>query len=506
MSSEGADSEIVRGIVEESVPQWSLCAPTWAAAVFDRSGVIAFSSAAREGFSAPGRGDVFRIASMSKSFLVACLLLLVERGELDLDDPVSRYVPAFATPIGEVVTVKMIISNCSGLPEDNAWSDHNLDIPRREFVALLQRGLHYTEPPGQTYQYSNIAFTVASLILEVITSERYESFLKRELLNPLGLDDTRYRAQDYGDCDTLAKGFTTFDQGASWVEREMADSGATAPIGALFSTVDDIARWSGWLSEPFEKSGFGGGQNGEPRVSVLSSFSRARMQRIHTAVASIGPRWTSPRNDAIGYGLGLMVERDARFGTIAQHSGGLPGYAANMRWHLDSGIGVVAYATADGQPVATRAADLLDTVLHRLDLPARRIKLWSQTFQAARRVDAMLHASGDFTKVADQLTANVFYDIPADVRRRQFRDAVRRVGGLTASPAPLASRMLWCASAAHLVWRLPGQDGDLQVQIELSDIDRRPVQRIIVEPLGAELAGLPEGRDLVVRHHRPLLG
>ncbi|AXE37626.1 hypothetical protein [Acidipropionibacterium virtanenii] len=71
----------------------------------------------------------------------------------------------------------------------------------------------------------------------------------------------------------------------------------------------------------------------------------------------------SPRDDASGYGLGLFIEHDSRFGPIAQHSGGLPGFSANMRWHLDSGLGVVAYATSEGRPIASHAADLLDAEL-----------------------------------------------------------------------------------------------------------------------------------------------
>ncbi|AXE37627.1 serine hydrolase domain-containing protein [Acidipropionibacterium virtanenii] len=115
--------------------------------MYDRSGVIAFASAASGDFDAPST---------------------------------------------DVVTVKMLLSNCSGLPEDNGWSDHNLDLPRAEFITLLRKGFQFTEPPGQTYQYSNVAFTVASMILEIVSGERYETFLNREILEPLGLDSTRY--------------------------------------------------------------------------------------------------------------------------------------------------------------------------------------------------------------------------------------------------------------------------------------------------------------------------
>lgn len=507
MHNDGADSQAITELLEQSVPGWTVTAPTWAAAVFDRTGVLSYSSAASRGFAPPGRGTVFRIASMSKSFLVACLLLLVERGDLDLDAPVSQYIPDFRGPDTDVVTVKMIITNASGLPEDNGWSDHNLDLPRPEFVALLQRGFHFTEAPGQAYQYSNVAFTLASMILEIVTGERYDVFLAREILQPLGLDDTRYRASEYGQdaASRIARGYSSYDAGRTWVARELADSGATAPVGALFSTVDDIARWSAWLSEPFQADVYGGPDAGRPRLSILSGTSRARMQRIHTPIPSIGGRWISPRDDAMGYGMGLVVEHDSRFGPIAQHSGGLPGYSANMRWHLDSGIGVVAYATCEGQPVTQRAADLLDAVLRHFDVPARRIRLWSQTVEAARRIDAMLRSGGDHRKVSDLLAGSVFSDLPAEMRQQQFRQAVERAGGQPETAPPLRSRALWCASSAQLVWRLPCRDSDLQVRIELAEVGRRPVQRLVVEPLGAELADVPAGRDLVVRHHQPVL-
>lgn len=505
ITAEEIDQRAIGRIVEDAVSGWSICAPTWAAAVFDRSGVIAFASAASHGFECPARGDIFRIASMSKSFLVACMLLLVERGDLDLDAPVDRYIPSFQTPSTDVVTVKMLISNASGLPEDNGWSDHNLDLPRAEFIALLRKGFHFTEPPGQAYQYSNVAFTVASMILEIVSGERYETFLNHEILEPLGLDSTRYRAGDYPQSAPLARGFSTFDRGISWVAREFAESGATAPVGALFSTVDDIAQWSAWLSAPFQADAHGGGDVARPRLSLLSGASRARMQRIHTPIPSIAGRWTSPRDDAAGYGLGLFVEHDSRFGPIAQHSGGLPGLSANMRWQLDSGIGVVAYATSEGQPVSDRAADLLDAVLRTRDVPARHIRLWPQTFEAARRIDSMLRGGADHRKVSDLLAGSVFADMPAEIRRNQFEAAVARAGGLSHDVAPLADRALWCVSAAQLVWRLPCARSDLQVRIELAEVARQPVQRLVIEPLGAELAGLPADRDLVVRHHRPVL-
>lgn len=514
----GAVADLLAGQVDS----WSLPAPTWAAAVFDRNGVIAFHSAAcDERFAAPARTDVFRIASMSKSFLAACALVLVQRGQLDLDAPVSRYVEEFSDPASGTVTVRMLLSNCSGLPEDNAWIDYHLGLPMAEFRAMTDAGYRFTEAPGQVYQYSNVGFALAGQIVEAVAGMPYEDFVRAELLSPLGLSDTRYRADDYGDGHVLAIGRSSFDEGRTWEERPFVGSGAPAPAGSLFSTVDDIAAWCGWLSSAREGAGPAGpaaamlargasAPCSRPSVTpaneaLLSSGLRAQMQRIQTSIHSMQDRVATVRNDAIGYGLGVMVEEDNRFGTIVQHSGGLPGYSTNMRWHVDSGLGVVAYATTEAQPMVALAAGLLDEVLRAGDVPARRIPLWPETIAAARRIDAMLLSGGEHGIVADLFSPNVFSDVPEAVRTARFRALADAAGGLASEVPPLEERLRWSVSSAQLVWSLPCQEGAVQVRIELAEVPGVPVQRLVIEEPDAELARVPAGRDLVVRHYLPVV-
>lgn len=496
----------IQTILDSHLLKWNLVAPTYAAAVFNREGILAFGSRSFDPrFGSPHLETVFRIASMSKSFLAVAILNLVQRGHVVLDSSVSNYVPQFKPRQYGDVTVRMLLANCSGLPEDNAWVDHHLGMSKKDFLAMTSEGFGFTEPPGHLYQYSNVGFTLASLVVENVSGLCYEEFLRQEVLDPLDLVNTRYSAERYDSSHDLAAGFSTFDNGENWILRVNVPSGAPAPVGGLFSTVSDIASWSGWLSSAFCELDPDSEFVSARSDSVLSRELRVMMQTIHTPIHSVQGREVSLRNDVIGYGLGVIVEEDCRFGRIVQHSGGLPGFSTNMRWHTDSGVGAVVYATTERQRMATKAADLLTDILLELDVPARRIKPWSETVQAAKVIDAMLTSGGDFSSIGGLVSDNVFYEEPLEVRQSKFEALAQSIGGIKALPCEFSSRLMWCASAAQLVWRIPGNNGDLQARIELAEVPGRPVQRVVVEEIGDEMKRVPPGRDLVVRHYLPVI-
>lgn len=479
--------------------------PSLSFAVFDRAGLIhhhGLGEFQRDGRH-PDPSTVYRIASMSKSFCIACVLILEERGLLRLDDPVRTYVPQFPDHVdarGTVVdvTVRMLMTNCSGLPEDNAWADFHLGIDRRELLRILSRGLRYSELPGTAYQYANIGFAVLGLIVENVSGRAFSDFAEAELLQPLGLSHTHYSAGDFTDDGAghqvcLAHGYSTFDVGKTWVERPYVGSGALACAGSIFSTVGDIARWSAWLSSAFDPD--------TSDDAVLSRAQRRRMQRIHTAVPA-DDRVQRPTLLNVGYGMGLVIEQDSRFGTFAQHSGGLPGFGSNMRWHLGSGIGVVLFTNTDGQKTATWTMELLDAVLADLAEPARRITVWPETAEAARRIDEAVLRHRGIATCSDLFSPNVLSDTPAVVRDTRTRTLIEQRGGLVdpGLAGPIEQRLSWAVSPAQLVWRIPCREGALQGRLEMTEVVPPRIQRVEIEA-----AFVPGGDqpDLVTHRHRP---
>jgi CubicO group peptidase (beta-lactamase class C family) len=485
----------------ESLDHWfdgtDLVTPSINYAVFDRSGVL-YQRGVGE-FQLDGRSPavdtVYRIASMSKSFEIAAALILVERGLLSLSDRVSSLVPQFRDPVDASgvempVTVLMLMNNSSGLPEDNGWADYELGLSRADFLAVVDAGLAFAGEPGTGYQYSNIAFWLLGVIVEDVSGMPFEEFARTALLEPLGLADSRYNAGDY-DLAEIAHGFGSFDEGSTWFDRPFVGTGIGGCAASMFSTVGDIAAWSAWLSSAFDPA------NSDD--AVLSRASRRLMQSIQTPAPLGADHPAVATVEGVGYGLGLVVEHDVRFGAIAQHSGGLPGWSSNMRWHVASGIGVVVFANTNGVRPGIAATAMLRSVLELNSEPARTIPLWASTVDAARALDEAI-VSGDLLRASALFSPNLLSDVPADVRATRLAKAVSEVGGLTASTAPLADRIAWAVSSAHVAWTVPGTTGTLECRIELTPTTPAMVQRLEIEVQKPLTALSP-----VTRHYLPVV-
>lgn len=473
----GPAAEVIRRRVAEDTS----VAPSLLAAVFDREGLVAVESRGfyREGEGAPDAMSIYRIASMSKSFCVVAVLHLAEQGRVDLDEPVTRYVPQFSdyrdvsgarTPI----TVRMLLTDCSGLPEDNAWADSQLGIARADLLSLLSQGLRYGDRPGRMYQYSNLGFAVLGLLVENVTGVSFTHYVHETILEPLGLNSTAYSLdvlEHRGLSDRVAFGYSTFDGGLSWVCRPFAPDGAMASIGGLFSSVGDIATWAAWLSSAFLQT--------EPADAILSAASRRLMQSPHTMIHAEG-RQRRPIVDGAAYGMGLVVEYERELGRFVHHSGGLPGYSSNMRWHPDSGVGVVVFANANGCSLAGWAGDALDEIMTVTGAPARRMQVWEETASAAERIDRMLREGANFGDLDGLYALNVVDDMPFDVRTAQARARFEALGGVDADCPPLRRRVLWAESGSRLAWKIPCAAGDVAVAVEMTVLAETKVQRVTV--------------------------
>jgi CubicO group peptidase (beta-lactamase class C family) len=497
--------------------------------VFDRHGVLyqrGIGEFQRDGRT-PELNTIYRIASMSKSFSVACVLVLRDRGLLALSDDVRTYVPEFTTftdGFGDevIVTVDMLMNNSSGLPEDNGWADHELGLTRDEFLTFVTDGLAFADVPGVGFQYSNAAFWLLSIIVENITGKTFPEFATETLLEPLGLSSTRYDARDYDGSDTfgrgdagtdIAYGYGTFDEGATWFERPFVGSGIGGSAASMFSTIPDIARWNSWLASAFDTSAHAvpGGDDVEAEVAakraaddaVLSRASRRLMQRIHTPVPAPADRKADPDIEGLGYGLGLFVENDVRFGPMVTHSGGLPGFSSNMRWHRSSGIGVVIFSNTNGVRPAIPAAGMLRAILEDLDLPARDVALWPETVAAAAAFDSAITGSGAINDAAaiTLFSPNLLSDVPADVRDARLAKVIAEIGGLlpVTDLPPLVDRLSWAISAAHVAFTIPGVTGSLLCRIEMTPTTPSMVQRLDIDKAEPLTRLSP-----VTRHYRPI--
>jgi len=188
----------------------------------------------------------FRIGSVSKTFVWTAALLLVDRGQLDLDADVNRYLKSFkvSPAFDEPVTMRQLMAHRAGF-EDSFQVFGVADDDQRPLAELLAahqpKRIH---PPGSRTSYSNWGSALAAQLVADVAGEDYGSFLRRELLDPLGMRDTGWNGPTRGDgADKarLAHGYSA--QGDVLKAERDLQLGAYWPAGGMSTTAADMARW-----------------------------------------------------------------------------------------------------------------------------------------------------------------------------------------------------------------------------------------------------------------------
>ena len=250
------------GLLESWIAEGVL--PGAAALVLHRGEIIgeAYLGAARRGTEHAVDSDtVWAVASVTKPFIAAAVLRLVERGVLSLDQPLGALIPDFLDvphpePQRRAVTLRHCLTHCSGLP---GFPTDNLPLrralrPLRDFgQSWLRQPLLF--PPGTLHYYSNVGILLAAEAIgraatgtlgervEGSDIEHYRDFVRTELLNPLGMSSSSLQPPAAWGA-RIAWVSDTGQEGEVWEQANSAYyRGLGIPWGGLFSTPRDLARF-----------------------------------------------------------------------------------------------------------------------------------------------------------------------------------------------------------------------------------------------------------------------
>ena len=193
----------------------------------------------------PDANSVFRIASMTKSFTASTMLLLRDEGRVGLDDPVARWVPDVAdlrapTRDAPPITIRHLLTMSGGLPTDDPWGDRQQGLPLERFAELLRGGISTAIAPDTRFEYSNLGYGILGRVISAVTGVEYDDVVRTRFLEPLGMTSTTYRLEAVPR-DRLAVGYVKRDE--TWIPDPIDPYGALAPMGGVFTTVTDLARW-----------------------------------------------------------------------------------------------------------------------------------------------------------------------------------------------------------------------------------------------------------------------
>ncbi|MDQ3071474.1 MAG: beta-lactamase family protein [Acidobacteriota bacterium] len=293
-----------------------------------------------------GAATVFQLGSISKQFLAALVMRLVEDGRLSLDDAVTMHLPEF-TLLPAEVTVRRLLNHTSGMRElfaQEVYRGGIEDLSRGpEELARIARESPVDIAPGSRWSYTNTGYTTLALLVERVTGQPYEHALAARLFTPLGLASIRQctplprdaHAGDEARGHVLGGGVVTVaaPENMHWIRGD----------GGLCGSAVDLARWTRLLHTG----------------RVVSPASYAAMT-APTTVSSGGVA-------AYGFGLSL-IEPDAR--RKIAHGGAMLGYSAMAAWYPDDELTVVVL-TNRGDAGADAIERRLARRVLRLPEPAR---------------------------------------------------------------------------------------------------------------------------------------
>jgi len=431
---------IVAPVARRSVDECGSPAMAWG--VVERGSLVASGS---HGVGVD-ENTPFRIASMTKSFTAAAVLGLRDDGVLSLERPVAEYAPELADVLGPTdspsITLRHLLSMSSGLATDDPWADRHLDASEDFMNEVYAGGVRFAVRIGDAFEYSNLGFAMIGRVVRRVTGRPVRDHVDERLIGPLAMRDTSWDqpAAAWARPHRVRDGVAV-DEGVA----PLSD-GEIAPMGGLWSTVADLARWVSWLDEANRGLDSGTGR--------LRASSRREMQMMHTYVGQPGIDGVSAPS---GYGFGLLVRDDPHTGSTVGHSGGLPGYGSNMRWTRGSGIGVIGLANVTYAPMSTFTHRAL-TEVHTAGLVAPpRIEPSENLTRRGRMLLELLRSWSD--DAAHHLFAdNVALDEPFDRRASRAR---HRLGDEPVSSLQVRASSLTSGSVVVMV-------GARRVEIEFS--------------------------------------
>ena len=196
--------------------------------------------------------SVFHVASISKEFTAASILLLAEEGKLSIDDDVRKYIPELPD-FGPRITLRHLLHHTSGLRDQWAllvlagWRLNQDLITDQDVLEVLsrQKALNFT--PGDEYLYSNSGYTLLALIVERVSGQSLRQFAQARIFQPLGMTHTFFRNNHAEVVKSQAYGYYPA-AGRQWELRipNFDTTGATS----LLTTVEDFARWDANFEQP----------------------------------------------------------------------------------------------------------------------------------------------------------------------------------------------------------------------------------------------------------------
>ncbi|UCF06543.1 MAG: beta-lactamase family protein [bacterium] len=267
----------------------------------------------------------FRAGSITKSFVALGILKLVEDGRIDLQDPVKQIVPDLSIDnpweATDPVRIVHLLEHTAGFNDphfNDYYLDGDPDIPLMDGLKVSEHYLNVKWKPGAYRSYSSAGYMVAGIIIEKVTGERFEDYLKSEILDPLGMTTSTFRFTSETE-QLLAQGYKASYQPSQYWHTY------SRPAGSLNSSAYEMARYLQFMLNK--------GRIGERQIIAESTIDR--MERSTT-----DPAAKAGLESRVGLGVGIGYYKGFKWYT---HYGSIMGFCGAYGYCRDLGIGCALF-------------------------------------------------------------------------------------------------------------------------------------------------------------------
>jgi CubicO group peptidase (beta-lactamase class C family) len=318
-------------------------------------------------------GTVFHVASMSKQFTAASIVLLAQRGKLSLDDDVRKYIPELPD-FGQKITIRNLVHHTSGLRDQwdllelAGWRYSKDLITDEDVMSVMTRQKELNFKPGERHVYCNTGYTLMGLIVKRVSGMSLREFTTKNIFEPLGMTRTHFR-DDHA--EIIKHDAVGYEQETGKPFEISITNFDTVGATSLHTTVEDLQRWD----ENFYQPKVGGA------AFVQQMLERGRLNS----------------GEQLDYAFGLVMSKYKGLPTV-DHGGADAGYRSDMMRFPEQHFSVAVLcnsAEADPSALAQRAADVV---------LAKEIKA-AQTATPAKEPAAKNTAGTAVALSADQMAA-----------------------------------------------------------------------------------------------------
>jgi CubicO group peptidase (beta-lactamase class C family) len=314
----------------------------------------------------------FRLASFTKQFTAACIMLLARDGKLRYDDHLTDFFPEFPE-YGKSITVRNLLNHTSGLPdyEDLLMKQYPNTPPEKVpqildagVLKLLEQQTSREFPAGTKWEYSNSGYAVLAMIVEKVSGEPFGQFLHDRIFAPLKMTNTLAYEKGKNEVPHRAYGHTRKDETtadpakqdaakpdevkqdetkaeAAWQETDQSPTSAVLGDGGIYSSLDDLAKWDRALRDH-------------------TLLSAAEMQPALTPVEPTGRPAKFPEGASVSYGFGWFLD-PYRGHKRMSHDGSTIGFRTTIQRFPDDNLTIIILANRTDQnpeALALKVADL----------------------------------------------------------------------------------------------------------------------------------------------------